>query len=60
MFVQNIASLAVAMVVAIKKNIKKNQKIMKCPNITFSEKNFFYYFLVPLNMQSDFVSDILK
>ena len=27
MFVQNMASLAVAMVVAMKKNIEKNQKI---------------------------------
>ena len=47
MLVQNMASLAVAMVVAMEKNIEKKsntQNFMKRPNITFSENRFFITF----------------
>ena len=46
MLVQNMPSLAVAMVVAREKNIKKNQffqNFVKHPNIIFSENQFFHH-----------------
>ncbi len=45
------ASLAIAMVAAMNKN--------KYPNITFSKKKNLY-FLVPLNVKSDFFREVLK
>ena len=47
MLVQNMPSLAVAIVVAREKNIEKNhffQNFMKHPNIIFAENNFFIMF----------------
>ena len=47
MLVQNMASLAAAMVGAMEKNIEKKtntQNFMKRPNITYLENQFFHHF----------------
>ena len=63
MFVQNMASLAVAMVVAMKKNIEKKIKKLKFYEMSkyhvFRKQNFLY-FPVPLNVKSDFFRKVLK